>query len=216
MIAALEKLVNEYIGVLVFPSKVTLASNTWDILHWDNLTGIIAFTKWSIPQKKAFYDCEDLTFILGVCPTLGVDMFCMFCRASSFNQPLNKWDVSSVTDMCGMFHGASGFNQPLNDWDVSSVTDMRYMFEGASSFNQPLNDWDVSSVTNMIDMFSKASNFNQPLNDWDVSSVTYMRYMFFRASGFNQPLNDWDVSSVISIYCMFKGSKMLQLPEWLN
>ena len=38
-----------------------------------------------------------------------------------------------------MFHEASSFNQPLNNWNVSNVEDMRAMFEDASSFNQPLH-----------------------------------------------------------------------------
>ena len=97
MITDLEKLVNKYIGVLVIPSKETLTDNTWDKSHREGLTKIIAFTKWSIPQKEAFSKCKDLTLILGVCPTLGVDMTDMFHGASSFNQPLNDWDVSSVT-----------------------------------------------------------------------------------------------------------------------
>ena len=96
MIVDLEKLVNKYLGVLVLPSKKILVDNTWDISHREGLTGIIAFTKWSIPQRDAFKECKDLTFILGVCPTLGRDMRWMFCVATNFNQPLNDWDVSSV------------------------------------------------------------------------------------------------------------------------
>ena len=162
MIADLEKLVNKYLGVLVFPSKETLADNKWDIGQADALTGIIAFTKWSIPQKEAFYKCKDLTFILGVCPILGDNMSWMFSKASSFNQPLNDWDVSSVTNMSRMFFGASNFNQPLNDWDVSSVTNMSWMFFGASNFNQPLNDWDISSVTYMECMFDDSKMLKLP------------------------------------------------------
>ena len=41
------------------------------------------------------------------------------------------------------------FNQPLNNWNVSNVTDMREMFNCAYSFNQPLNNWNVSNVTDM-------------------------------------------------------------------
>ena len=31
----------------------------------------------------------------------------LFCSASSFNQPLNKWNVSNVKDMSYMFYGAN-------------------------------------------------------------------------------------------------------------
>ena len=39
----------------------------------------------------------------------------------SFNQPLNEWNVSNVTNVEGMFLGARSFNQPLNEWNVSNV-----------------------------------------------------------------------------------------------
>ena len=63
----------------------------------------------------------------------------MFWGATSFNQPLNNWNVSNVNNMGYMFGGAESFNQPLNNWDVSNVTDMGMMFNGATSFNQPLH-----------------------------------------------------------------------------
>ena len=71
---------------------------------------------------------------------------------------IGDWDVSNVTDMGSMFNGISSFNQPLNNWNVSNVKTMRWtfygainkwnvsnlyfmwgMFDGASSFNQPLH-----------------------------------------------------------------------------
>ncbi len=51
----------------------------------------------------------------------------MFFRACSFNQPLNDWDVSNVTEMRGMFCETNAFNQQLDKWDVSEMTDMREM-----------------------------------------------------------------------------------------
>ena len=101
----------------------------------------------------------------------------MFCDARSFNQPLNKWNVSNVTYMRSMFRNASSFNQPLNHWNVSNVTSIRGMFWNATSFNQPFNTsgnkWNVSNVADMFSMFWGASSFNQPLNDWNVSILEY-------------------------------------------
>ena len=34
---------------------------------------------------------------------------------------IGDWDVSNVTDMENMFAHASSFNQPLNKWNVSNV-----------------------------------------------------------------------------------------------
>ena len=65
-------------------------------------------------------------------------MFGMFMDATSFNQPLNNWNVSNVRNMFGMFRDAHSFNQPLNNWNVSKVKYMNFMFMGARSFNQPL------------------------------------------------------------------------------
>ena len=68
----------------------------------------------------------------------------MFSCATSFNQPLNNWDVSNVTDMTSMFNEAYSFNQPLNNWNVSNVTNMREMFYEAESFNQDLSSWNIN------------------------------------------------------------------------
>ena len=51
----------------------------------------------------------------------------MFKEASSFNQPLDQWDVSNVYDMYSMFREASSFNQPLDNWNVSFLYDMDHM-----------------------------------------------------------------------------------------
>ena len=72
----------------------------------------------------------------------------MFNEATSFNQPLNNWNTTNVTNMSGMFWRATSFDQPLNDWDTSNVTNMNEMFRGAMSFNQSLDNWDINNITN--------------------------------------------------------------------
>jgi len=136
----------------------------------------------------------------------------MFYGTSTFNYPLDSWDVSNVQDMSYMFAQASLFNHPLNVWDVSNVLEMRSMFAGASSFNYPLDTWDVSGISDMGNMFKGASSFNQPLVSWDVSNVQDMSYMFNGASSFNQPLNSWDVSNVMDMSYMFTFASAFNQP----
>jgi surface protein len=76
-----------------------------------------------------------------------------------------------------MFETATSFNQNLNSWDVSSVVQMDSMFKGASSFNGNISSWDVSSVGNninlsMISMFQDATVFNKDLSGWCVTNIT--------------------------------------------
>ncbi len=139
----------------------------------------------------------------------------MFSGASAFNQPLDSWNTSNVTDMSAMFSGTSVFNQPLDSWNTSNVTDMSAMFSGTSVFNQPLDSWNTSNITDMSDMFHNTLAFNQPLNNWNTSNVTDMSDMFHNALAFDQPLNNWNTSNVTDMSAMFMGSYFDQpLNNW--
>ena len=50
-------------------------------------------------------------------------------KIKNFDQPLNNWDVSKVTDMRRMFRGASSFDQDISMWDVSKVKDYEGIFD---------------------------------------------------------------------------------------
>jgi surface protein len=121
-----------------------------------------------------------------------------------FNERIDCWDTSNVVTMQGMFQDVPSFNQPLNTWNVSKVTDMsRYVlhirqclwhFAAASDCGRNSNSH-PTTLFSKFSMFHYASNFNQPLDKWDVSSVQNTSSMFSGTS-FNQPLNTWNVSKV--------------------
>ena len=74
----------------------------------------------------------------------------MFKNASSFNQPLEQWNVGNVTYICEMFYGASAFNQPIGEWNVANVTNMEGKFYYASAFNQPIGNWNVDNIYSIM------------------------------------------------------------------
>ena len=94
---------------------------------------------------------------------------------------INGWNINttatSVT-MASMFAQNTAFNQPLDSWNVSKVTNMNGMFYNASAFNKPIGSWNVSSVTNFSNfMFGKtnlsfsSTNLDAIYNGWIVNGV---------------------------------------------
>ncbi len=58
-------------------------------------------------------------FCKGKIDTWSVHMSFMFQNASTFNQPLNNWNINNVNQINGMFYSAKRFNQPLDQWQFS-------------------------------------------------------------------------------------------------
>lgn len=143
------------------------------------------------------------------------DMSYMFYGAKKFNQPLNNWDMSNVISTEGMFGKAENFNQQIDGWNTESLVNTAKMFFDAKSFDQALNRWDTSKAVNMNSMFKGASNFNKELSGWDVSSAKLMFDMFRNADSFNQDLSSWDVSNVDFIMGIFYDAQSLSFnPKW--
>lgn len=89
-----------------------------------------------------------------------LDLTSLFEAKTTFNQPIESWDVSAVTSMSRMFRNASSFNQPLAAWNTVSVNDMTQMFAGATVFARDISSWDTSQVSAYTDMFDGATAFN--------------------------------------------------------
>ena len=88
----------------------------------------------------------------------------MCYTAIAFNQGLNAWDVSSVTDMRGMFHATTAFNQDLSAWDVSSVRNMDFMFLGVTlsttNYDALLLGWSTQNVRTNVRFHAGNSRFS--------------------------------------------------------
>ena len=170
---------------------------------------ILSVDQWGdnqwISMEKAFYGCKNLEVNAADAPNLSMatSMNRMFEGASSLNQNINNWDVSTITDMGNLFRKATIFNQDLSGWDVSNVINMGSMFSAATFFNQNIGSWNVDKVESMQSMFSYANTFNQDISSWNVANVLTMKSMF-QSSIFNKNINTWNVSKVEDMSLMFK------------
>jgi surface protein len=120
----------------------------------------------------AFLGCINLVSVPTSLPANStiINLSNMFQNASSFNQDISGWNVSSVTYMSAMFQLASVFNQNISGWNVSKVRTMENMFDRALAFNQDLSGWNVSAVFSIYAIFDNSAlsitNYNNILNGW--------------------------------------------------
>jgi len=168
-----------------------------------NLTKLISWGPNKLSgYEQTFLDARSLTFVPNAGIVIG-NASSMFQDCSSFNSPIDNFDMSTCTEIDAMFQGCTTFNQDINTWDVGSVTIMDSTFSNCTAYDQPLSTWDVSSVTTMSNMFSNCVNFNQNLNNWITTSLTNTSGMFFNATSFNITINNWNVSNVTNMSSMF-------------
>jgi surface protein len=170
------------------------------VANWGN-------TQWT-SMNSMFKGCSKFNNIPSTAPDLTFtnDLSNMLQGASSFNQSMANWDVSSITDMSALFYEAASFQGDISGWRVSNVTNMRAMFFRASAFDGDLSQWDVSQVEEMSYMFYNASAFAGDISSWNVFHVTDMSFMFYGAARFNGDLGNWNVANVTSMRAMFSSA----------
>lgn len=125
-----------------------------------------------------------------------------------FNSDISMWDIGSARNMARMFACNDTFNQPLNNWVVSNVTNFDAMF-GGSAFNQPLNNWDMRNAEQVQSMFH-SSAFNQDISNWVFRDLITANSLFAENTSFNKPVN-WDLSGLqnqISLEGMFRDATL--------
>jgi len=204
----------------VYAINITGAIQGWEFDDGGDCLKLIGISQWGAlgfgNTGYNFAGCANLvltsTDAPGLAGTTTLNSAFYGCASLGSNGSMDKWDVSSVTNMGYMFQGATSFDQPIGKWDMLRVTNMSYMFQSATSFDQPICNWSVSSVTDMTEMFFDATSFDQPIGNWNVSRVTDMYGMFLGAGSFDQPIGNWDVSRVTDMTGMFLGAVSFDQP----
>ncbi|MEC5496667.1 BspA family leucine-rich repeat surface protein [Acinetobacter baumannii] len=91
----------------------------------------------------------------------------------SYNKVFNNTitgSFRSVVSMAYFFWYATSFNQPINDWDIRNVSNFEGFMRGATSFNQDLSAWPAkfNVNANMADVSSapnwSTENYDKYLN----------------------------------------------------
>jgi len=198
--------------------------NSWDTSNVTSMQGMFAgalsfnqdLNNWNVRKVTLFdsmfagatnFNGSLIGWEVGA-DTAGTSCAYMFNNCRNFNQDLNSWNVSKVTNFAHMFNGASSFNQSLSSWNTISATStgMDSMFVNAVAFNGDVGNFNTTNVTSFGNMFNTATSFNKPISNWNVSNVTITANMFLNATSFNQSLDNWNVRKCTNMNGMFYGT----------
>ncbi|HGH3616132.1 TPA: BspA family leucine-rich repeat surface protein [Acinetobacter baumannii] len=180
----------------------------------------------SSDDGSAFYGAiADYSLGLHAEDVVSINSICI--SSGSFNQRVNAWDVSEVTDAGFTFAEAINFNREIN-WYAPNIQwvnafllnakkfnkditirgakpkSMSSFLEGASSFNSKINI-DTSECDNFSGMFVAASKFNQPIN-FNFGKAVLLNNFLSGASSFNQPIDFGNMPLLTEAYYLFAES----------
>lgn len=164
-----------------------------------------------------FYDCSNLTFIVGIgnLKTENVtDMRAMFRGCSRLlSIDLSSFNTSKVEDLGYMFRDCSSLTTlNLSNFSTDNVTEMSSVFDGCSALTTiNLSGFNTAKVTDMHQMFNECSSLTTlDLTDFNTAYVTTMFGMFDGCSSLaSLDLSSFNTANVTAMHQMFEGCSAL-------
>ena len=164
-----------------------------------------------------FYDCSNLTFIVGIgnLKTENVtDMRAMFRGCSKLlSIDLSSFNTSKVEDLGYMFRDCSSLTTlNLSNFITDNVTEMSSVFDGCSALTTiNLSGFNTAKVTDMHQMFNECSSLTTlDLTDFNTAYVTTMYGMFDGCSSLaSLDLSSFNTANVTAMHQMFEGCSAL-------
>ena len=174
------------------------------------------------------------------------DLSFLFYKNSAYNQNLNFFNTSNVSNFESAFEG-SIYNYGLGGWNVLKGTNFKNMFKNSSFtgksihlgwfngnpgadkncsgmfMNSKLDNqnnlkyWNWSGILDTSFMFAFTKNFSLNLTAINVSNVTNFESMF-EGSNYNGRVDYWNPKSAISMRNIFKNAKLFNQNciEWFS
>lgn len=216
-------------GIFNPAMEVTLkldAGREYAYLSWKNKDQLIGYNN---SDGSPFYGAY-VDYSLGLHTDAPISIFGLLSSVGGFNQRVNSWDVSQVTDAGYCFENMIDFNREIN-WYAPSLliangflfkslkfnkditikgakpTTLNSFLEKASSFNSKINI-DTSECVTFESFFNAATKFNQPLTNFNFSKAANLTNFLLWATSFNQPVDFGYTPQLSSAAYLFANSGM--------
>lgn len=102
---------------------------------------------------------------------------------------LQKENIINRQSICGRRY----FNDNINDWDVSKVTDATQMFKDCLEYNQPMDKWNLESIKEELPYNKRIKWSETKYGNRIFAPQTGNYKMFDGCYSFNQDLSNWKI-----------------------
>ena len=122
---------------------------------------------------------------------------------------------SNITDLSYTFYGATSFNQDISNWNVSTITTMTNMFTNitlsTTNYNLLLNTWSLLSLQNNVDFHAGSSKYSYGLTTISRNKIIN-NYNWTITDDGQDSITIPPSSTMVLVYTVPSNSKTITLP----